>query len=178
MTDWRQPHEFDGLEVDWQRNVMLCECGLPEDNPLHIKKTCQERWIEKTPEGSDVRVVCGADMPCSIHTKDTHYKKALEWIVGDDTGISSKTIWSVMMGVAIDRADKPYDPSDFGRCYRLLKLIPEWRNRLEEVSKTYPQWKGLVENWSELEALWEEESPSGTAPKLYQRIQKLTEGNA
>lgn len=102
-------------------------------------------------------------------------QNALNWIASDDTGISSKTIWAVMMNAEIDYAHVPWDPADFGRCYRLLEAVPEWKPRLGEVAKKYPAWTGLVENWPELEALYLEELPTGKAPKLYQRMKQLTE---
>lgn len=58
-------------------------------------------------------------------------QKALKWVTGDDTGLSSITIWKIMMtGEMEDEPRAPADPSDFGRCYRLLKLIPEFENSL------------------------------------------------
>ena len=95
------------------------------------------------------------------------------WLMSGDTGTSSLTIYSVMTGHASDRHDVPYDPADFGRCYRLLKRHPEFRSRMGEVADKYPKWQGLVDAWSELTALYEEELPSGKAPKLYARIQTL-----
>lgn len=77
------------------------------------------------------------------------------WICGCDTGTSSKTIFAVMRGTTPDHADIPYDPDDFGRCYRLLKLVPAWRPRLGEVAAKYPKWSGLVEHWDELTSLFE-----------------------
>lgn len=92
-----------------------------------------------------------------------------------DTGTSSKTIAHVMLGVRAPRygPDVPYDPGDFGRCYRLLKLFPLWELRLPEVAEAYPAWSGLVREWSRLSALYEEELPSGKAPRLYARMQEL-----
>lgn len=69
--------------------------------------------------------------------------RELEWLLGHDTGISSLTICAVLSGkhgIAAEvarghfGADIPHDPADFGRCYRLLQAIPEWRARLEEVA--------------------------------------------
>lgn len=102
------------------------------------------------------------------------------WVTGTDTGTSSKTIWRRMMRRSInddDRDDVPYDPDDFGRCYRLLKLFPEWRERLGEM-RSVPGWVGkawgrLVDNWQEMERLYEEERPIGRAPKLYALMQRL-----
>jgi hypothetical protein len=103
-----------------------------------------------------------------------------KWIVGRDTGTSSKTIWSVMMGVEPDYQSEPSDPDDFGRCYRLLALIPEWRPRLPEVAAKYPVWSALVREWDALTALYEDEIINGpkvkgyrSLPKLYDRMKEL-----
>jgi hypothetical protein len=93
-----------------------------------------------------------------------------EWLAGDDTGISSLTIYSVMTGVRVSRTGIPHDSDDFGRCYRLLKLFPEWRARLTEVADRYPEWRGLVSVWGELEALYEQGLGDGDESKLYLRI--------
>lgn len=110
----------------------------------------------------------------------------IQWITQGEVGTSSKTIWSVMMGAVsgVNRCgfqtgyDTPRDPSDFRRCYLLLKLFPEWRNRLGEVSSVFPKYTPMVNRWAEMEALWLEESPSGKCPKLYDLMQQLNdEGN-
>lgn len=102
----------------------------------------------------------------------------LEWALGNDTGISSMTICAVMTGTPINPRfgpDVPHDPSDFGRCYRLLALFPTWRNRLPEVAERYPIWGPMVEAWDELTALYEVEAlnTSGAAPLLYARMVEL-----
>lgn len=100
----------------------------------------------------------------------------MDWLQGPDTGISSKCIWHVMMGT-VDPRDTchPWDPDDFGRCYRLLEAFPKWRARLHEVSARFPRWTALVREWDALTQLWEEESPSGRCPKLYRRMKELIE---
>jgi hypothetical protein len=99
------------------------------------------------------------------------------WIANGDTGTSSLTIWSVMTGREVPERhfhpDTPKDPSDFGRCYRLLQVMPAWRPCLPEVSAKYPEWKALVDVWHELTALYQEEFPSGSCPRLYARMQEL-----
>ncbi len=108
-------------------------------------------------------------------------QRALQWIAGGDTGTSSKTIWAVMQMVEPEYASVPSDPSDFGRCYRLLKLIPEWREGLSLVSRRYPEWTALVEHWDELTALYEDELVNGPknkhgdrmAQKTYDRMKEL-----
>jgi hypothetical protein len=104
--------------------------------------------------------------------------KELEWLYGTDTGISSKTIFMALSekhGGKIRQFDHPHDPDDFGRCHRLLEFIPEWRERLCDVADIHPTWGPLIRNWSELTALWIEESPTGRCPKLYDRMKELIE---
>lgn len=100
--------------------------------------------------------------------------KPIEWMMGPDTGISSKTICAVMTGCDTTGmwCDVPHDPSDFGRCYRLLKLFPEWRPRLGEVAERFKEWGPLVAAWDELTALYKE-GVAGTCSKLYARMQTL-----
>jgi hypothetical protein len=100
-----------------------------------------------------------------------------EWLTGDDTGCSSMTIWTTYIGLPNQDPNIPYDPSDFGRCYRLLQLIPEQERDglLKRVATEYPIWKPLVREWKMMEKLWEEESPDRCAPKLYELMEKLHE---
>lgn len=96
-----------------------------------------------------------------------------QWAAGRDTGISSMTIYSVVMGVPIDRADVPHDPADFGRCYRLLQLFPAWRQRLDQVAERHPTWARMVDEWSALELLYEEALRTNSGEALYRRLQAL-----
>lgn len=99
-----------------------------------------------------------------------------DWLASDDTGISSETIYVALRGLSPqgrDRYDIPHDPSDFGRCYRLLKLFPEWRLRLQEVADRFPKWGPMVAAWPRLEALYETilaaEAQHGNPPSPYWR---------
>lgn len=104
-----------------------------------------------------------------------------EWLMGSDVGISSQSIWTVMVcGVpASTRCDflsgynVPHDPDDFGRCYRLLKAFPEWRKRLSEVAVALPKWKPMVDHWDEMERLYERDLPTGKCHELYELMQWL-----
>ena len=109
------------------------------------------------------------------------------WLANGETGISSKTIHAVLTGMVDNtvfntspswfRYDTPHDPSDFRRCYLLLKFIPEWKQRLHEVAERFPEWKPFVEHWDELTQLYEEERENvdRKAHKLYARMQELRE---
>lgn len=95
-----------------------------------------------------------------------------EWLDGRDTGTSSLSIFSAINGypLSAEQFDIPHDPDDFGRCYRLLNLVPSYRMQLSKVSAECPAWKPFVDAWDELASLYEEESPSGRAPNLYSRM--------
>lgn len=102
------------------------------------------------------------------------------WIDGHDTGLSSETIWCFMSGVpfALRLGGRgpcyPLDPSDFGRCYRLLALAPEWRARIGEMASV-KGWEKMAPAWDEMTALYEREiqRPDGNAPELYDLMLKL-----
>jgi hypothetical protein len=98
---------------------------------------------------------------------------ALEWIVGDDTGMSSEAIWAHMVGAPKRHASHPYDPDDLGRCVRLLDKVPEWRARIGEMAPYSPEWAALVGDWPRLETTFALEMRNGRAPLTYARMQEL-----
>lgn len=101
------------------------------------------------------------------------------WLVSDHTGLSSRRMASRLSATRyMPEAEPAYprDPADFGRCLGLLEACPELRDRLPRMADDGPEWAALVEHWDELEALWREESPSGTAPKLFERMKELLRG--
>jgi hypothetical protein len=118
-----------------------------------------------------------------VSSSSTEKSELRDFIVGR-SGLSSRTLISVLVpelrevcrnvNGRSELGDHPWDPDDFGRCYRALKLIPGGAERIDEVAKAYPAWAGLAANWTELTALYEEEEPSGRAPKLYKRMKELT----
>lgn len=101
----------------------------------------------------------------------------MDWMLSGDTGISSECICAVMTGSKCRDGRPPSDPSDFGRCYRLLQHFPEWKARMGEVAAKFPEWTALVREWDALTALYELEkkNPNGMAPKLYDRMQVLND---
>lgn len=107
---------------------------------------------------------------------------ALAWASGLHVGISSATIYTVMMGQKPKMESTigfpPSDPSDLGRCLRLLRIRPDWRPRLQEVADRFPKWQTLVDHWDEIEALMEEEvgwdwSKGQRAPRTYERMKAM-----
>lgn len=98
---------------------------------------------------------------------------AVDWIDCGDTGLSSTAIWKHMMGAA-SSGDYPYDPDDFGRCFRLLAApwARGWRERMPEMARYGKVWAALATEWPKLEALFVKEAPTGKAPKLYAAMKK------
>jgi hypothetical protein len=103
------------------------------------------------------------------------YTNAREWFESWDKGISALTIFNAFKGHGQSSMgpNVPHDPADFGRCYRLLKVAPEWRVNLQQVADKHLFWQPFVDHWDTMEKLYEEELPSGRAPKLYALMQKL-----
>lgn len=112
------------------------------------------------------------------------------WLASDDTGLSSLAMvnhitksgfWA---GVRLDGAialarenwkSHPSDPEDFGRCLRLLEAVPELVEHLPLMSSLSPTWAAYVARWDEMVALYKEEYPTGSAPKLYDLMQSIQE---
>ena len=118
---------------------------------------------------------CGSkEVKVGEFPKPTNEGDPIAWLTNGDTGTSSLTIWSVLMNRPVPRsADVPHDPADFGRCHRLLLVMPSWRARLPEVAAKHPEWAPLVEAWDELTALYVRDEPTGRCQELYDRMREL-----
>ena len=101
-----------------------------------------------------------------------------EWLASGDTGISSKAIamW-LSAGVRYRHwgHGEPSDGADFGRCYRLLKVIPEWRSRIGEMAACGGKWPALVSRWDEIEAVYLREiaKEPGSAHSTYALMKQV-----
>jgi hypothetical protein len=98
-----------------------------------------------------------------------------EWRNGRDTGISSLTIYSVVTGFPSPHEcyNPPRDPSDFGRCYRLLKLFPDWLKSMPAVADRYPAWKPFVREWEKLTTMYEKALATDDGNVMYYFMQQL-----
>jgi hypothetical protein len=109
------------------------------------------------------------------------------WLLSSDTGISSKAIFRAMIGFPPQDKCTPCDPSDFGRCYRLLKMFPEWEARVKELGTLIDYspkvngeqrpnlWQIFADNYKKLCEMYEEECVGDywKAPKLYKFMKDL-----
>lgn len=101
---------------------------------------------------------------------------ALKWLVGRDTGASSRAMLCVALDLPHDGSD-PLDPSDLGRCLRLLERMPWVRDAFPKIRDISPTWAELIDRWDELTRLYERESlrADGRAPGLYAAMCDITD---
>src|SRR5579859_3978121 len=74
--------------------------------------------------------------------------EVVAWIVGNDSGTSSKAIVLNYYKVPADKRDLgcwPADKDDFGRCVRLLEKFPHLS--LEHMKEVNSSWKAIAENF-------------------------------
>lgn len=85
--------------------------------------------------------------------------RLLKWSLGCDTGASSKFMASWLLAVAKPDCwrEYPSDPSDLGRCLRLLRIVPELSADFARMAHAGPVWAALVARWGELERSMAEE---------------------
>lgn len=82
--------------------------------------------------------------------------KMLEWIGTRDVGVSSRTMWVALMGVARGvndyngGFDVPHDSDDFSRCYDLVKYGEVTKEELQKVVEAFPYYKPIIDRWDDL----------------------------
>jgi hypothetical protein len=118
--------------------------------------------------------------------RDTKPGDMMGWLHNGDTGVSSLTLWHAVMlkdprpfigptpGQSLGGI--PGDAEDFGRCYRMLQVETDKTKvaaGLLTVAKAYDRWAPIAQAWDELTVLYEEEEPTGQAPKLCARLKEL-----
>lgn len=83
----------------------------------------------------------------------TDIAKLATWFASHDTGLSSRAIAAKMAGADMNQVDMPCppsDPSDLGRCLRLLELFPEWKPRMGEMASVSESWARILPHWDEV----------------------------
>lgn len=94
--------------------------------------------------------------------KAERLQKAVEWLVGGDTGISSKTMCAALFGVPPKDSDMPHDSSDFGRCLRFIRFMPDGtKDIVFEKLSDKPEWVEIGNRWDELVELYDQENWRG-----------------
>jgi hypothetical protein len=121
-----------------------------------------------------------AFVKCHTKCRPNQYTEPIitraNWPASRDIGVSPATIWYAFTGQKLYCVfNVPRDPDDFGRCYRLLKLCPEWESQLDDVAEMFPEWKRFVMKWPKLKELYEEALKTGDGKPIYEFMKKLGE---
>ncbi len=155
-----------------QALAVLAECrdDIGSDyrsSPLARKQAAGARWQAQYDEAlATLRAeLAGLRADASVS------RRGHMWLAGTDSGLSSKAICRHMLGIK-SRGDCPHDPSDLGRCLRMLELFPEWKPRIGEMATYSPQWAALAANWDSLAEMMADEvginwTKGLSAPKTY-----------
>lgn len=101
------------------------------------------------------------------------FDKAMTWLNANNVGKSSMTIWNCMLGVKIFPIHIPYDIDDFSRCYKLLEFIPEWKNKINNLSNLNLIWAKLAKNWDILTEMYLDILKSGYSTSKIRRANKF-----
>ncbi|MDA8376104.1 MAG: hypothetical protein M0Z50_03320 [Planctomycetia bacterium] len=113
---------------------------------------------------------------------------AIQWLAVGEQGRSSQAIfWRINAHLQfpdakapMESAAYPLDPSDLGRCRKLLEQVPSVNEKFAQVMGTMagPVWAGLVENWECLWATMDREAPAwregvGMAKETYRIMNEI-----
>jgi len=110
----------------------------------------------------------------------TEKERAIWWAAYGERGLSSMSIYNFfapqlgLPKVSFWSACVPADGADFGRCYGLLLLLPEWKARLDELTVLGSRWESLIKNWDKLSRLHELEK-AGHKTNINQYMERLYE---
>lgn len=107
----------------------------------------------------------------TIEKLEKEQMKVIEWLLGDDTGSSSMTLCRHMLGIKGQRFSYPHDSADRGRCIRLLNLIPEWWDRLDEMAELHSSAVLVIgkNGFESKESGWKEQIPLIKAEALTEK---------
>jgi len=164
------------VEMSAKEHIAELKKTMPD---LVIEPTTVTMTIKMDPQvpGGIAISANGVAFPQST-PKDEYEQRKLDWLMSGDTGVSSQAIFSVLEGRMPHNTTHnwPYDPSDFGRCLRMLERIPEFRPRLKEVSIAMPAWKPMIDAWDQIESFYKSEVEAsgrwGSAPQTYELIKQ------
>lgn len=140
----------------------------PEPNKTIVAKIAQTGFCVdyKTIKGMETlpnfEKWCYIDDLIAQADKAERLEKAVEWLVGGDTGISSKTMCAALFGVNPKDSDMPHDADDFGRCLRFIRFMPDGtKDIVFKKLSDKPEWVEIGKRWNELVELYDQENGHG-----------------
>ncbi len=80
-------------------------------------------------------------------------QKIIHWLLSDDTGISSKALVGEYLCAPENERwgiGAPLDPSDLGRCLRLIYLVPAIRGCVDSLALKHENWARAAKIWDKI----------------------------
>ena len=88
----------------------------------------------------------------------TEQEKINERLKNWDRWISSETMLSVFIWINIcSHFDAPWDNSDFGRCWKLVKVVPRVKEIFPKLIKMSLRRANVIDNWDKFWELYEKQ---------------------
>jgi hypothetical protein len=110
-------------------------------------------------------------------TMNNEIATVAEWMVGDDTGVSSKFIAATWLAGKVVRSywidPTPHDDPDLGLCIRLIKKVPAIRSVFPILRDASPVWRIYIDHWDELAALHNDSPKSKRYEIVTARMREL-----
>lgn len=110
-----------------------------------------------------------------------NYNKMIQWVGTHHVGVSSRTMWCALMGIAKDGTeshsgfDVPGDASDFSRCYDLVKFCEVGKDELQMVVDAFPFYKPIIEEWDNLTSAYDQEDYRRVFDIIHSRYDEVME---
>lgn len=170
MFDEHHPHRhhMEGLrEVNTPSQMDLVSGILKTIDRLGVKVA--------GPRVINACIKAANDILAELERPDVHATENMglaAWLKSDDTGMSSKFMAHILARGPLADPAYPIDPSDFGRCFRFLRVFKVPPD-VAPMAKHGKEWAGYVERWAEMERLYVEELPTGSCPKLYALMMEI-----
>lgn len=157
----------------WNGDLFCFNCGQSQKMPLpmpitmasdmmksfeRIHKACKKTWTEPIAQPGDSLL-----------------RNLTWWLKYGEHGISSKTMAEHLgrINLGLKERSHPRDPSDFKRCYLLLKAVPQFKEILHDMKSVSSVWSNLVDNWDKLTELLEEQLINKTDNGMYDLMKKI-----
>lgn len=140
------------------------------DNAGHVEDP-NRVFSRKVGQGCGFKGCCGVYGE-ELQMNDSERTSILNWMRSGDTGVSSETMALIATGATEGDFDAPYDPADFGRCYRLVKANPVIKESFLNISALVPQFTPILLNWDKCCKIFERDFPTGKSDELFKMINK------
>jgi uncharacterized protein (UPF0335 family) len=97
-----------------------------------------------------------------------------DWVKSGGAGASAHAIAAHLVGAGSQDGSYPLDAADFGRCEKLLDMVPSLRGELHRMAEVNAYWAALAARWEEIRR---SSDKTGMIRKIVQPVQKPDPGH-